>query len=213
MTTKSKPIPTIKTEIPLETCGPILLSLARTAITEALGLENAIATDLPDTDIPATDTPTDADWLNTKAACFITLTLHSQLRGCIGSLHARRSLLDEVKANALAAAFEDSRFTPLTADELEQTRIEISLLSALQELVFENQEQALVQLRPDIEGVVLEYKNHRATFLPQVWQQLPQVNDFISHLKQKAGLDVDFWSDEVRLFRYTVSKWQEHDRE
>ena len=175
----------------------VLLPIARAAIAERFGRKLA--------------THQDAPWLQQPGACFVTLTQHGQLRGCIGSLQAQRDLLSDVKANAVAAAFRDPRFAPLTAAELERTEIEISLLSALQALHFASQAEALAQLRPGLDGVVFAYRQHRSTFLPQVWQQLPDAQQFMAQLKQKAGLPADFWADGVRLERYSVSKYREAD--
>jgi len=177
--------------------GEILLPIARSSISEALGQP-----------LEAAD---NAAWLQDKAACFVTLTQQQQLRGCIGTLEAHRSLLEDVKSNARAAAFQDPRFTSLTAKELSFTDIEISLLSATQLIDFLTEQEALAQLRPDIDGVVFEYGVYRSTFLPQVWQQLPDTAEFVAHLKHKAGLSPDFWADEVKLSRYTVTKWREQD--
>ena len=177
--------------------GEILLPIARSSISEALGQP-----------LEAAD---NAAWLQDKAACFVTLTQQQQLRGCIGTLEAHRSLLEDVKSNARAAAFQDPRFTSLTAKELSFTDIEISLLSATQLIDFSNEQEALAQLRPDIDGVVFEYGVYRSTFLPQVWQQLPDTAEFVAHLKHKAGLSPDFWANEVKLSRYTVTKWREQD--
>jgi uncharacterized protein len=181
--------------------GKILLQIARNSIAEALGRSDHVVHELPLGD----------DWLQAEGACFVTLTQGSQLRGCIGSLEPRRSLLEDVKANARAAALNDTRFTPLTADELDETQIEVSLLSATQAMDFIDEQDALQQLRPGVDGVVFEYGYHRSTFLPQVWEQLPETREFMAHLKQKAGLPADFWSDDVSLSRYTVSKWKESD--
>jgi AmmeMemoRadiSam system protein A len=183
-----------RSTIPVD-AGRILLPIARAAISTALGQRMA-----------ATE---EASWLQEPGASFVTLTQHQELRGCIGTLEARRSLLADVKANAIAAALHDSRFPPLTLAELAQTDIEVSLLSSMQPLRFDNEAQALAQLRPGIDGVVFEYRHYRSTFLPQVWEQLPTVREFMAHLRRKAGLPPDFWSDGVRLERYTVSKWQE----
>lgn len=181
--------------------GKTLLQIARSAIIEELGKKNRIKV----------DSPQDAPWLQEEGACFITLMQGTQLRGCIGSLEAHRSLLDDVKANAKAAAIQDNRFPPLTLQELGHTQIEVSLLSPVQELTFKNQQDALAQLVPETDGVLFEYEQYRATFLPQVWRQLPERKEFIAHLKQKAGLSADFWSDEVKLSRYSVKKWKESD--
>lgn len=175
----------------------MLLPIARAAIADALGQTRTAAED--------------AEWLHEPGACFITLTQAGQLRGCIGSLHAHRTLLADVKANARAAALRDPRFAPLRAAELEYTDIEISLLSAMQPLHFAGEADALAQLRPGHDGVVFEYGRYHSTFLPQVWEQLPSAHEFIAHLKMKCGLPADFWAQEVKLHRYSVNKWRERD--
>jgi hypothetical protein len=175
--------------------GKILLPIARAAITRAL-------------DVPYTADES-APWLAEHGACFVTLTQSGALRGCIGSLQAHRPLLDDVKSNAVSAAFHDPRFMPLRADELDITRIELSLLSPTEAMAFQDEKHALAQLRPHVDGLVFEYRRYRSTFLPQVWEQLPQPQQFMAHLKRKAGLQEDFWADEIRLSRYTVSKWRE----
>lgn len=175
--------------------GELLLPIARAAIASALGL--------------GAQAPEDASCLQEPGACFVTLTQRGQLRGCIGSLEARRSLLADVKANAVAAALQDPRFAPLTPGELALTRVEVSLLSPLQEMHFASEADALAQLRPGIDGVVFSFGRHRSTFLPQVWEQLPSGTEFMAQLKRKAGLAADFWDPAVRLQRYSVAKWQE----
>lgn len=177
--------------------GSTLLAIARATISSALGIP-----------LHADDS---APWLQEEGATFVTLTKHGQLRGCIGSLEARRSLLEDVKANALAAAFRDSRFPPLSADELEDIEIEVSLLSPLTPIAHSSEQDALAQLRPFIDGIVFEHGRYRGTFLPQVWEQLPEPAEFMAHLKYKAGLPTAFWADDVKIYRYTVSKWKESD--
>jgi uncharacterized protein len=175
--------------------GHILLPIARAAIARELGREH-----------PAAE---DAQWLRDYGACFVTLRQDGRLRGCIGTLKAHRPLLDDVKSNAHSAAFRDPRFAPLAPSELDSTRVEISLLSPLESIVCENEPYALAQLRPGVDGVVFEYGYHQSTFLPQVWEDLPDAAEFLATLKQKAGLPPDFWHAEVKLARYTVSKWSE----
>jgi AmmeMemoRadiSam system protein A len=140
------------------------------------------------------------------------LTRDGQLRGCIGSLQAHRSIQADVQANAVAAAMRDPRFAPVTAGELDRIAVEVSLLSAAERLQFSGEAEALAQLRPGIDGLIFECGAARSTFLPQVWSQLPDPADFLAQLKRKAGLPGDFWSDEVRLSRYTVHKWTEAQR-
>lgn len=177
--------------------GEILLPIARSSIAQELGQK-----------FHANE---DADWLQEIGACFVTLTQNGQLRGCIGTLEAHRPLLQDVKANARAAAFQDPRFPPLNTTELENTEVEVSLLSTMQEMYFASEQDALAMLQPEIDGIVFEFGRYRSTFLPQVWEQLPDPAEFMAHLKYKAGLKPDFWAEEVRLYRYTVSKWKERD--
>ena len=177
--------------------GRVLLPLARAAIATQLGLSHTASEDLP--------------WLKMSGACFITLTLASRLRGCIGTLRAHRALVEDVKANAVAAAFRDPRFPPLAPGEFSSVSLEISVLSALEPLRFSDEPDALRQLRAGVDGVVFEYGHHTGTFLPQVWEDFKEPSDFLAHLKYKAGLPPDFWDEEVRLLRYTVFKWREND--
>ena len=177
--------------------GHVLLPLARAAIAAQLGLSHTASEDRP--------------WLKMSGACFITLTLESKLRGCIGTLRAHRPLVEDVKANAVAAAFRDPRFPPLAGGEFSSVALEISVLSALEPLRFSDEPDALRQLRAGVDGVVFEYGHHTGTFLPQVWEDFKEPSDFLAHLKNKAGLPPDFWDVEVRLSRYTVSKWREMD--
>ncbi len=176
--------------------GRALLVLARNAIHQALGQ-------------PATvETPAHPD-LARPGATFVTLTQDGQLRGCMGSLDAHRSLEADVRANAVSAALHDPRFAPLTAGELDRTRVEVSMLTASAPMAFLDEADALHKLRPGQDGLIFECHGQRATFLPQVWEQLPRPEDFMAHLKRKAGFAADFWSPEVRLYRYEVQKWKE----
>lgn len=178
--------------------GQVLIPIARAAIFDAFGR-------------PYDETAEDLPWLQEKGASFVTLTQNQQLRGCIGTLEAHRPLLIDVQANAQAAAFRDQRFSPLTEAELTHTQIEISLLSAMQAMAFSDEHDALAQLQPGVDGVVFEFGRYRSTFLPQVWEQLPDADLFMAHLKHKAGLRPEFWDNQVKLYRYTVSKWKEKD--
>lgn len=175
--------------------GLLLLRIARESVTEAFGLCAAGAYDEP--------------WLHESGACFVTLLRSGDLRGCVGSVRAFRRLFEDVWSNARASAFHDSRFPPVVRQELAEISIEVSLLSAPEPLCFESEEEALRLLRPRIDGVILEAGSCRATFLPQVWDQLPEPRDFLLHLKRKAGLPLSFWSPDVQLYRYSVLKWQE----
>ena len=178
-----------------EDAGSVLLPLARAAIANQLGTLLAARED--------------ADWLHTTAASFVTLMQQDELRGCIGTLEAHRALIADVRANAVAAAFRDPRFKPLAKHEFDSIRVEISVLSAVASVSFRNEDDALAQLRPGIDGVIFEYGYHRSTFLPQVWENFSDPRLFFGHLKRKAGLPPDFWDPAVKLSRYTVVKWRE----
>jgi len=144
-----------------------------------------------------------------QGATFVTLTQRGELRGCIGTLEAHRPLREDVAHNALAAAFRDPRFAPLAAREFAITRVEVSLLSAPAPLTVADEADLLARLVPGVDGIVLSWRRRRATFLPQVWETLPEPQDFVAQLKRKAGLDARFWADDVRIERYTVAKFKE----
>jgi len=178
--------------------GASLLAIARGAIAETLG-EAA----------PLQESA--AGWLEEPGASFVTLMRHGELRGCVGSLSAERSLRVDVERNALGAAFRDPRFAPLSRREYPEIEVEVSVLSALEPIAFASESHALALLRPGVDGVLLEYAGRRGTFLPQVWEQLPEPDAFLEHLKAKAGLPVGFWAADLKLSRYTVRKWREAD--
>jgi AmmeMemoRadiSam system protein A len=175
--------------------GVTLLHLARAAIARELGF---ISHD-----------PKPEEWLQENGATFVTLTLHDRLRGCIGSLEAYRPLIEDVQNNAVAAAFRDPRFRPLNTEEFAEVEIEVSWLSAPEPVLFHDEADACAQLDPGQDGVILEYGGRRATYLPQVWAQLPEPLAFIRHLKEKAGLSEDFWSSDIRLLRYKTYNFYE----
>jgi MEMO1 family protein len=176
--------------------GRTLLGIARNSIAATLGT-SAIA-QLPD--VP---------WLKPARATFVTLTQDGRLRGCIGSLEAHRPLGEDVRHNARAAALSDPRFAPLTAEELDSTRVEVSLLSTPKILAFADHADLIAQLRPGEDGLILECGAARGTFLPQVWESLPDPEQFIAELKRKAGLSPDVSTAKCRLQRYRVLKWKE----
>jgi len=182
-----------------EELGSVLLVLARNTIARRLNLPTL---HLPEATPPELDQP---------GATFVTLTQRGDLRGCIGSLEAHRPLSQDVQENAIAAAFRDPRFAPLSAEELARTRVEVSLLTAPRPMPVTDENDALAQLRPGEDGLIFQVGHLRSTFLPQVWEQLPAPRQFLAHLKMKAGLPADFWSPEVRLTRYGVQKWKEQE--
>jgi AmmeMemoRadiSam system protein A len=182
-------------QTPPQDAGTVLVPLARAAIAREIGRTLA--------------TPQEHEWLRQPGACFITLTYEQRLRGCIGTLQAHRALGTDVRENAVAAAFRDPRFKPLAPAEFEGIDVEVSLLSTLEPIVFADEGDALRQLRVGVDGIVFQYGYHKSTFLPQVWRDFTEAADFMAHLKYKAGLPPDFWDAEVKLSRYTVTKWRE----
>lgn len=142
--------------------------------------------------------------LRAVRATFVTLKIGIELRGCIGTLEARRTLVEDVAWNAHAAAFDDPRFPPLTRAEFERVDVHLSLLSLPDPLSFRSEQDLLAQIRPYTDGLVLEEGRRRGTFLPAVWEQLPDAAEFLRHLKRKAGLPPDYWSETVRVSRYTA---------
>lgn len=175
--------------------GPRLLARARAAIEHALGLRP----EAPPID-PA---------LAERGATFVTLKRHGQLRGCIGSLQPQRPLGEDVAANAVAAALRDPRFAALTADEWPDIRLEVSLLGRAEFLDASTEDEVLAKLRPGEDGVIFFNGCQRATFLPQVWEQLPEPRQFLAELKKKARLPADFWGPSVMVATYPVLKWKE----
>ena len=145
--------------------------------------------------------------LQQPGASFVTLNIQRQLRGCIGMLQATRPLVEDVAQNAYSAAFEDSRFPPLSDAEYDQLEYHISILNPSEPLEFESETDLLQQLRPGVDGLILEDRGQRATFLPSVWDSLPSAADFLRHLKMKAGLAPDYWSNTLRAQRYTVEEF------
>ncbi|MBF0352025.1 MAG: AmmeMemoRadiSam system protein A [SAR324 cluster bacterium] len=157
---------------------------------------------------PATATTKDLEGaLGQPGASFVTLMKHKQLRGCIGSLQAHQPLAADVMSNAYSAAFRDYRFSPLTDREFPELVIKISVLSPETPIVFVSEEDLLQQIRPGIDGLVLTEGRYRGTFLPSVWEQLPEPVQFLRHLKQKAGLSAHYWSNTLEITRYTTDEF------
>jgi uncharacterized protein len=180
---------------PPENAGIVLVPLARGAIARELGRRHPLVEE--------------AAWLRVRGACFITLVHDDKLRGCVGTLHAHRPLGEDVRANAVAAAFHDPRFRPLAPGEFDEVALEVSVLSALEPITFSDEQDALRQIRAGVDGLVFRYGHHSGTFLPQVWESFRHPAEFMAQLKYKAGLPPDFWDPEVKLSRYTVVKWKE----
>lgn len=148
--------------------------------------------------------------LGEPGATFVTLTKKGLLRGCIGSLVPTKSLADDVIDHAIAAASQDYRFPPVTADEIDEIRIEISRLTSPRSLHYDDPDDLLTKLHPNLDGVVLQYGFRRATFLPQVWEKIPSPNDFLDHLCLKMGMPPDLWRHEkVEISVYHVEEFHE----
>lgn len=135
-------------------------------------------------------------------AAFVTLQKYGDLRGCIGSLEAHRPLAEDVSYNAYAAAFYDPRFPSVSADEIALLDIHISILTPAVQMNFKSEQDLIAQLKPGVDGLILEEKSKRGTFLPSVWEALPEPCEFLSQLKRKAGLPADYWSDTLKVYRY-----------
>ncbi len=144
-------------------------------------------------------------------AAFVTLKLEGRLRGCIGSLAAHQALALDVAKNAHASAFKDRRFNPLTAAEFAGIEIAISILSPPQEMSFSSEADLVAQIRPGLDGMILADQGKRGTFLPTVWESYPEAATFFQHLKRKAGLKPDHWSDTVKVWRYTTESFEVAD--
>jgi AmmeMemoRadiSam system protein A len=178
----------------------ILLRLARQAL-----VETADGNPLPALDpqgLPAR--------LLAPAATFVTLTRRGALRGCIGALQATLPLMEDVQQHARAAACEDYRFMPVLREEVPEIEIEISILSEPQPLAFASPEELLTRLRPGVDGVILMLGLYRATFLPQVWEKVPDAETFLSMLSEKAGLPPDAWrASGMQVLTYQVESFHE----
>ncbi len=147
------------------------------------------------------------DYLQQPGACFVTLEINDRLRGCIGSLQAHRPLIEDLAENSFAAAFRDPRFSPLSRAEYSQIAVKLSLLTPAEPMEFESEIDLLRQLLPGMDGLILSDGSRRGTFLPSVWEQLPNPPDFLNHLKQKAGLPANYWSDTLRVERYRTEQF------
>lgn len=176
-----------------------LLKIARASIFQEL--EEA------DADAPLFhDVPVE---LMEERATFVTLEIDGHLRGCIGMLEACRPLAEDVAHNARAAAFHDPRFPALTSREFERLDIHISVLSPPEKMSFTSEADLLSQIRPQVDGLILQEGRCRGTFLPSVWEELSEKKIFLAHLKLKAGLPETYWSDSLKIFRYTTEYFGE----
>jgi len=181
--------------------GRYLLSVARETI------ENRLL----NTDSDESIAPESSDKFSERRGTFVTLTLNNNLRGCIGHIIPQESLLEGIKVNAINAAFKDPRFKPMSRDEWDSVKIEVSILTEPKPLEYSDSEDLLRRLRPGIDGVIIKKGLYQSTFLPQVWEQLPDKKEFLIHLCAKAGLDGYAWkSEKLEVFTYQVQAFEEH---
>jgi AmmeMemoRadiSam system protein A len=177
-----------------ERFGELLKDIARRSIAEGVRTGKPLAVD-PEEFPPA---------LRAKHASFVTLRRNGTLRGCIGTLEGNVPLVFGVAENAFKAAFRDPRFSPLAERDLSEIEIHISVLSPLERVEVSSESDLLAKLRPGVDGVVLRQGLQQGTFLPSVWEELPDAAQFVRQLKRKAGLPAEHWSDTLEVWRYTA---------
>ncbi len=177
----------------------VILKVARESIQHYLSTGHQLAIDLEQ--FP--------ERLKLHRATFVTLKKYAQLRGCIGHLEACSPLIVDVATNSLSAAINDYRFPAVTLEELDSLTISVSILTLPKDLQVNCESELLNQLSPGIDGVILQYQSHQATFLPSVWESLSKPEEFIQQLKVKAELATDFWSPSMRFKVYRTVSFSE----
>jgi len=183
------------------TLQEILLKLARASIEEAFGKPLPYDKHVLGAKFPA---------LREKRATFVTLRIDGKtLRGCIGSIVPHAALFDDIVANAKSAAFHDPRFGPLTESEYRRCSVEVSLLTVPQALPYSDAEDLRGKVRPDIDGVILQLDGRSATFLPQVWEELPDFDAFFAHLGLKAGIGANVLAYHPDIFTYQAEHFED----
>lgn len=184
--------------------GQLLLSLARQSISAELGAEGSPLDQLR--------SRASKTILNENRGTFVTLHKKGVLRGCIGNIEPVKSVFEGVADNAKHAAFKDMRFTPLVHQELEDTKIEISILTRPEPLEYTSGSDLISKLKPKVHGVIIEKGHHKAVFLPQVWDQLDTPEAFLGHLCSKAGLQTQEWkTGDLEVSVYQVQSFEESD--
>jgi hypothetical protein len=176
--------------------GEVLLRGARAAIASSFGG-------------PPPETPHPIDGLFDRGACFVTLTDEGELRGCVGNVVAESTLWDALLHNAHAAAFRDHRFAPLSASELERAHISVSVLSPLTEVPARTEAELVGHLRIGTDGVVLRWRGRSATFLPQMWERLPDPHEFLLHLRRKGNFPSEHWPPGIAASKFTIEEYAE----
>ncbi len=173
----------------------LLLRIAKNAILRQFGSHNIIDREELVAKYP---------YLGEDGAAFVTLKYKHQLRGCIGSIIAHRKLLDDIIHNAESAAFSDPRFAPLSSDELTNLTLEVSVLTKPEILEYSDFDDLVQKIQANIDGLILQHGVYNGTFLPQVWEQLPEPKDFLEHLSMKAGADPSIYKEHPAIYRYRV---------
>lgn len=177
-----------------------LLKLARESIELVVGEKT----------LPKLNLDSFTPFLQQKGASFVTLTIQKELRGCIGALEAYQPLVEDVREHAIAAALEDPRFLPVEKNELNRIRIEVSILSVPQALSYDSSEDLIKKIRPHVDGVTIKYGERKATFLPQVWEKIPDPSEFMNQLCYKMIGKADLWREtKLQVFTYQVEEFQE----
>jgi uncharacterized protein len=180
----------------------VLLRLAREALEYAVRGKK----------LPPLDENSLTPHLREQGASFVTLTIDGELRGCIGALEAYQPLVDDVREHAAAAALEDPRFRPVAETELNRIKLEVSRLTAPSPLEYSSSVDLLAKLRPNVDGVILKSDYRRATFLPQVWEKIPDAKDFLDHLCSKMGAQPNLWRNtKLQVYVYQVEEFHEMD--
>lgn len=178
----------------------ILLRLAREAMEHAIKRKA----------IPRLDLQSLTPALHEHGASFVTLTIHAELRGCIGTLEAYQPLAEDVREHAVSAALQDPRFPPVVDSELSRIKLEVSRLTAPHLLEYSSSEDLLKKLKPYVDGVILKNDFRRATFLPQVWEKIPDPVDFLDQLCMKMGVKPNLWRDvQLQVYIYQVEEFHE----
>ena len=177
--------------------GQILIELARRTVEHGIGRTEPLRV------YPSDYSPA----LREKRASFTTLRIKGDLRGCMGTLEAERTLVEDVVNSSFTAAFQDPRFPPVQKKELASLEYHISILSPPERIFVKDEKDLVERLRPGIDGLVLRAGEHRATFLPSVWEVIPKASDFVRRLKKKARLDETFWSAEMVFLIYTTDSF------
>lgn len=181
--------------------GTKLMQIAETALNVAVKSDKYFEPSRRDFD----------DLLFNKGAAFVTLTKNGELRGCIGTLLPKQAIARDIAANTYAAALEDSRFPPVTVEELPELKISLSLLTGFEPISYTSEQNLLDQLQPGVDGLVIRDGDRQALFLPSVWAQLPDKQDFLNNLKLKAGFSPSFWSSQIKAYRFRTVEIKQHE--